>query len=157
MKRLLKIGLVLLLAFSCAACGGSDDGDTSPSSPSSVPSRPVPTPAPTPTPTPDTSDSTFNEDLMWLRQSMIETPYIAAAGYLGLFQGEYDDLDEYLAYVGITEYYSFLNEIPEENYIELEGEQLYCIVPRDEEAEVYVYEWVIDEFNVVFLRNFIKE
>ncbi len=141
MNRLLKLCLAFMLAFSCAACGGSDDGDTTPSSPSSIPSRPVPTP------TPDTTDSSFNEDLMWLRQTMIDTPYIAAIGYFGLFDGEYDDLNAYLAYVGVTESYSFLEELSLDEYIELEGEQLYCVVPRDEDASVYVYEWIIDESN----------
>jgi len=133
MRKLVRIILIGVLSVTVCACGGNDNDVVS--SPAST------MPAQTDEP------SSLNGELMFVRQTLIETPYIASVGYLGLFDGFYEDLNAYLDYAGFNEYYSFLEEIPEEQYIELEGDQLYFVVPRDEDAEIYVYEWIIDEYN----------
>lgn len=127
-KNILIILLMLILSVSMTACGGSGDGDNKPSSP---PDEPV------------------NEgpDCVMLRQAMIETTDMAAVAFLGYYEGDYEGLDDYLDEYKFAEDHPFIKEIDADHFIEHEGDELYCIVPADEEAFVNVYEWIISEDN----------
>ena len=137
MKKWLQLLLVLVLAFVMCSCGGNQNIE--------------PLPKPIPSSTPDIADDENERndsiELIMLRQSMIETSYTAAVAYLGMFDGEYDDLEVQLDALGITEDYPYLLEVQEDHFVNFDGQELYLIVPRDVDAEITIYEWIIDEYN----------
>jgi len=142
-NKILSVLLMLALLFSLAACSGSD-GETP-----EVPDLP-PTGENTDNNTDDNTDDpviAMEPDCVMVRQAMIETTNAAAVAYLGCFDREFEELGPYLEENGFLQDYPFIADIPYANYITLEGDELYCIVPADEDANIRVYEWVIDESN----------
>lgn len=137
LHKVLALLLALVLVFSLSACGGEPD-------PSEQPDNP---PAGDNTDTPEDPVIVPEPDCVMVRQAMIETSNAAAVAYLGYFDQEFEDLGAYLEEKGFLEEYPFIADIPYANYIMLEGDELYCIVPADEDANIRVYEWVIDESN----------
>ena len=49
--------------------------------------------------------------------------------------------EEFFKEQGYMEDYSFIADIPYERYIETDGNEMYCIVPKDPKASVSVNEW----------------
>lgn len=86
-------------------------------------------------------------ELLMVRQSMIETNFVAAVAYYGWFDGEYSEIKNHLDNFGIVNNLPFLAEIDEDYFVKLNGQELYCIIPRSEDAEITIYEWIVDEYN----------
>lgn len=130
--KCIKYLFVLCILLTLAACGGND-GNNNPDN------NKIPNP------------STTNEqqpDCTMLRQAMIETTDIAAVAFLGYNENtSYTNLKSYLNEKNLLENHPFMKEIKKEQFVDTEGDELYCIVPLDPNAEVTVYEWIIDEYN----------
>lgn len=93
------------------------------------------------------TESKAESEISMIRSDMLIMGNIAAVAYLGYFEGGYNELDTYFETVADPEVCSFLFEIDKDHYVELEGNELYCIIPYDGQSEVAVYEWIIDESN----------
>ena len=104
----------------------------------------TPTDATEPT---ETTVSKADAELDSIRSDMNIMGNIAAVAYLGYYEGNYNGLHAYLETVADPEVCSFLFEIDKERYVELEGNELYCIIPFDGQSDVTVYEWIVDESN----------
>ncbi len=50
--------------------------------------------------------------------------------------------EEFFAERGYLEKYPFIADIPYERYVETDGNEMYCIVPRDKNSSVSVNEWI---------------
>lgn len=127
-KKLLALVLATVMAVSLAACGGKDKSD-----------KPKPTPKPTP-------ERTVIDTSM-LKQAMSDNEAMAVA-YLGWCEDELDKVEDYLTAINM-DYgdYSFMFEITEDYRIDAKGDELYCIVPKNDDDTVTVSEWIIDEYN----------
>jgi len=91
------------------------------------------------------TESQAESELSIIRNDMFMMGNMAAVAYLGYYEG--GELEEYLETVADREECAFLFEIDDDHYVELEGDELYCVIPCDEQAEVTVYKWVVDESN----------
>ena len=84
--------------------------------------------------------------LLMLRQSMIETENICGVAYLGCLDGSLRE--EFPSLIAGTAYetdWTFLGKLPAEAFISSEGSEVYCVIPRDESAQVIVSEWLLDD------------
>ena len=79
-------------------------------------------------------------------RDVLGTDDFCAAAYLGYLDGSYDEILAHIERLGVLEAFPFL-EIPEENYIGVDGGELYAIVPADPDATVTVCAAVLDEAN----------
>ncbi|MBQ3588437.1 MAG: hypothetical protein II977_07695 [Oscillospiraceae bacterium] len=136
LKKLSALLLVFALMFSLAGCGGKDNGDNQGKD---KPARPAVTQAP---------ENVYDgPDCSLVRDHMDGVNYIAAAAFLGYYEYGYELIMNYLGDMGISAEYPFLEEIPEENFIDAGGDELYCVVPAGEDYSISVYEWLVDEYN----------
>lgn len=128
-KKLLAMALVAAMSLSLAACGGGGD-DTD-----------KPKPIPKPTPEIEVLDTGV------LKQAISEDEAMAVA-FLGYCEDSLDEIEDYLTAINMDMGdYSFVMEIAEEYRIDAEGEELYCVVPKNDDDTVTISEWVIDEYN----------
>lgn len=67
-----------------------------------------------------------------------------AVSHLGYLDGSYYEILSHVEDLDVLEAFPFL-EIAKENYVSLEGGELYAIVPADADAAVTVYSAVLDE------------
>ncbi|MBQ3009241.1 MAG: hypothetical protein IJD80_06625 [Oscillospiraceae bacterium] len=128
-KKLLAMALVAAMSLSLAACGGGGD-DTD---------KPKPTPKPTP--------EIEVLDTGMLKQAMSDDNAMAVA-YLGWCEDELDKVEDYLTAINMDNGdYSFMFEISEDYRVDAEGDELFCIVPKNDDDTVTISEWIIDEYN----------
>ena len=131
MKALFKLFICICLLLCLTACG-KDNEKKDPSL--TIPDKPT--------------DVETKPDTSKLRKAMDAEKHIAAVSFLGLYEYDsYSSLDDYLNEKNLLENYPFMSEIKRDQFVETEGGELYCIVPLDPNAEVTVYEWIIDEYN----------
>ena len=113
---------------------------------------PLPTTAPKPAETvpPTTKVSAGDTSLVSLRQALVETPQLFAVAYLGYQEVIDQDMQaDPFAIMQENAYWlcedlPFLTEIPQDRIVGKTGE-LYCIVPRDENATVAVNKGIRDD------------
>lgn len=67
-----------------------------------------------------------------------------AVSHMGYLDGSYDEILSHVEDLGVPESFPFV-KIPKENYVSLEGGELYAVVPADPDAVVRVYSAVLDE------------
>lgn len=84
-------------------------------------------------------------DLERVRRQVADNGDICAVGYLGYFDGNYEDLDAYFKYLGILDDYDFLSDIDEEHFIDQEGYELYVVVPKTKEFSLIVNEYLMND------------
>lgn len=122
MKRffVFMASLVLLLS-SCAASGPDPEGPAS---------------------------STLEADpsLTALREEILQSESFCAIAYLGRLP-EDGDLERYLEETGALAAYPFLAELIPEQVVRHQGPEIYCIVPRTQEAALTVQAWICNEEN----------
>lgn len=73
--------------------------------------------------------------------------YSLAVGYLGHYRSGYKDLESYLFSSGILDEFPFLENFPQSRFVDCAGDELYLIVPLEEDANLFVNNWYIDESN----------
>lgn len=89
------------------------------------------------------------------RGSLSNTDYICEVvflGYIGEYSGKLADnrefLQQFLEESGYLPSYPFVQNLPNEQIIEIEGgHELYCIFPVDPDASVAVNEYLVNESN----------
>ena len=89
------------------------------------------------------------------RQVLQDTDSICGVIYLGYVDGsagslaeDEDYLEQLLEESGYTEDFTFLKSIDSNHIVETGGgSELYCIYPCDEDADVTIYEYIINESN----------
>lgn len=89
------------------------------------------------------------------RQFLFDEGYFAGVIFLGYVDGSMGDLDHNSDYYqsffkekGYLDSFPFLEDFPNSNFVQTEyGQELYCIIPRDETASVSVNQWIINEKN----------
>lgn len=139
MKKSIKGCLALLLAVALSAAVGCQQEKEK-----TIPVRPDNKQA-TEASAPEHSDEGKEEEKSDLSDEILTELYMAledgqafcAVAYLGYMEGE--DYGEWLEDNGLLTFYPFLKEIPAERIIEQEGEELYCIIPRQDAALLSVY------------------
>ena len=82
-----------------------------------------------------------------LRTEMRMNGYSLAVGYLGHYRSGYKDLESYLFSSGILDEFPFLENFPQSRFVDCAGDELYLIVPLEEDANLFVNNWYIDESN----------
>lgn len=124
---------------------GSADTDDS-QSVSSLESKPVSESQQTPE---DNTPPVAAEDaLEELRAAMRNSDYLAAIAFIGYIEGPMGDgYGELYRQNGYSYWYPFVEEIPYDRLVETDGWEMYCIVPRDEDASVAVNQWLMREYD----------
>ena len=143
---LLVIGSLLLSG--CTSMPGSQ-GQTQPSETTKATEAPGATQNPQADTTNPTASAPDNASLVIFRQTMVETPQLFAAAYLGYPENidQEAQADPYALMqenaCWLCEDLPFLQQIPQERIVGETGE-LYCIVPRDENATIAVNRGIWD-------------
>ncbi len=101
-----------------------------------------------PVTTPETEEPEAADAALDSLRNVIRDQYCGmAVAYLGWFDGGYDDLEEFFLEIGAVENFPFLEDLPEERFVQCGGEELYLIVPGEADAQVSVRDWVMNEDN----------
>ena len=144
-QQLAALGLAALLALSLTACGGNtDQPDTT--DPDTTPDTSAADAADSADNATDTAQTDAAEDisLTTFRDTLKSGDYLCGIAYLGsTVTGA--TIDSLLDKGGYWEQYPFLKDFPQSQTVTQEGNEVYCIVPRDHGAEVTVQTWTIDE------------
>jgi len=80
-------------------------------------------------------------------ESLINTLYYTESAFgeafIGYIEGPMGTgYEEFFDERGYLEKYPFIAEIPYERYVETNGNEMYCIVPKDKNSSVSVNEWI---------------
>lgn len=121
-KRWAALGLSLALLLGLTACGQ----ETQPAEPPETHTPAAAEPAPAADPS-----------LTGLRTTLSEKDAPWAIAFLG-YLSEGDALEDLLTESGALEAYPFLGEITGDQVVTYEGTEVYCVVPRDENAALTV-------------------
>ena len=80
------------------------------------------------------------EDLI---NTLYDTESAFGEAFIGYIEGPMGTgYEEFFEERGYMEEYSFIADIPYERYVETDGNEMYCIVPKDKGASVSVTEWI---------------
>lgn len=85
-----------------------------------------------------------SDSLTALKDTTVENGKTFAVAYLG-YNEDIDSLLESSELEKYRENYSFLWNIPKENYVINQGDEIYCIVPTDLVKSILVNEWIIED------------
>lgn len=137
--------LAALLAALCllalSACGdpsapAESTEQTSPAE-TTEPAPPADTPEPSDDPAPAEDPS-----LTQFRETLAEGGYFCGLAFLGyLPEGDPAGLEELLQAGGYGEDYPFLADLSQDQVVAYEGDEVYCLVPRDPAASLTVQAW----------------
>lgn len=94
-------------------------------------------------------EASDESDLERVRRQITENGDICAVGYLGYFDGTYEELGKYFYYLGILQEYDFLSDVDKEHFIDQEGYELYFVVPKTEESSLIINDYVLNEIEPV--------
>ncbi|MBR2742143.1 MAG: DUF3298 and DUF4163 domain-containing protein [Clostridia bacterium] len=100
-------------------------------------------------------DPGFWDPVVMQRQVLLDEDYPCGVVFIGYVDRAANDLDEYREYYntifegsGYAEDFDFLTSVPANRFVCVEqGEELYLVIPRDENASVTVSAWYIGEEN----------
>ena len=141
MKRLPLLSALRCTALLLAACAARPQGE--------APGVPEPPPAVQPQEPPEESAAPENEEIAALRAMARDADCLCAMTYLGYgtnIAGFLRETDEGKA---LREAWPFLTEIPPQQYVEYEGDEIYCVIPADPEAVISVHAVSIDDGGAV--------
>lgn len=147
-QQFTALGLAALLALSLTACGGNTDqpDTTDPNTPPDTSAADAADSADSTDNATDAAQTDAAEDisLTTFRDTLKSGDYLCGVAYLGsTVTGS--TIDSLLDKGGYWEKYPFLKDFPQSQIVTQEGNEVYCIVPRDHGAEVTVQTWTIDE------------
>ena len=94
-------------------------------------------------------EASDESDLERVRRQITENGDICAVGYLGYFDGTYEELGKYFYYLGILQEYDFLSDVDKEHFIDQEGYELYLVVPKTEESSLIINDYALNEIEPV--------
>lgn len=81
-----------------------------------------------------------------LRSKIAKKKAKIAVAYVGYYEGNFKSVKAKLKKEGITEKYPFIKDISKKDFISLEGNEVYVVVPA-EETEVCVYEYAFNGYG----------
>ncbi len=94
-------------------------------------------------------EASDESDLERVRRQITENGDICAVGYLGYFDGTYEELGDYFYYLGILQEYDFLIDVDKEHFIDQEGYELYLVVQKAEESSLIINDYALNEIEPV--------
>ena len=131
-KKMLALLLAMIMTFSLVACGGGSGAGNNEDV-----SKPTPTP-----------EQKVQLDTTMLQSAMTDTEDFMAIAFLGYVEEDFADFDEYFDSKGFKDqFHPFVYDIDKDHFVQAEGDELYCIVPRYEDDTVTISEWIVDEYN----------
>ena len=95
----------------------------------------------------DLSGAIAETDMQSVEEVMQGTDYVFAVCYVGYTTNDIDS-----AFLSLQSRYPLISLIPKERWVETEGGEVYCIIPKDKNATVTVNELVFDETSETFYR-----
>lgn len=139
-KRIISLALALLLALGLTACGQQDSAPEE-TDPDTVTQPATPEDGPQ---TPDSEDTSLTK----LRETLANGGHLCGIAFLGtLPDGNPAKLSSLMQSNGYLEAYPFLADLGQEQIVAYEGSEVYCVVPRDREADLTVQEFISNEAN----------
>ena len=149
LKKILAFVLVLLLLSGCGTEAGSNieqnsENPVSSETPSEeTPSEETSSEIPEEKPLPKDLE---NPSYTALINELTYTGSYYAEAFIGYIEGPMGTgYEEFYDERGYLEDYSFLADIPYERYVETDGSEMYCVVPKDLDTKVLVEEWIYEE------------
>lgn len=139
-KRIISLALALLLAVGLTACGQQEP----------TPEETDPGTVTQPTASEDVPQTPASEDasLTKLRETLADGDYLCGIAFLGtLPDGNPDKLSALMQNNGYLEAYPFLADLEQDQIVAYEGSEVYCVVPRDRDADLTVEEFISNEAN----------
>ena len=74
---------------------------------------------------------------------------VCAVAFIGYVEGPMGDgYRGFFEERGYLEEYAFMAEIPYDNYVETNGSEFYCIIPKDPNASIAINEWIVPDGDV---------
>ena len=95
----------------------------------------------------DPSGEIAETDMQSVEEKIQGTDYVFAVCYAGYTTNDIDS-----AFLSLQSKYPLISLIPKERWVETEGGEVYCIIPKDKNATVTVNELVFDETSETFYR-----
>ena len=87
----------------------------------------------------------YQNEILWEEGSLCGILYLGNDMSIGA-DDVYTAFDNVLTGSEYLDSFPFLWDVPATNYVDAGGQELYCILPRDD-TEVSVYDWIMDESN----------
>lgn len=72
---------------------------------------------------------------------------LMGVAYLGCAEGDFSAVSDYLAEQSFLGRYAFVTAIEETHFVQMEGTELYCVLPADESVSLKIHQAVLDETN----------
>ncbi len=95
----------------------------------------------------DLSGAIAETDMQSVEEVIQGTDYVFAVCYVGYTTNDIDS-----AFLSLQSRYPLISLIPKERWVETEGGEVYCIIPKDKNATVTVNELVFDDTSETFYR-----
>lgn len=95
----------------------------------------------------DLSGAIAETDMQSVEEVMQGTDYVFAVCYAGYTTNDIDS-----AFLSLQSRYPLISLISKERWVETEGGEVYCIIPKDKNATVTVNELVFDDTSETFYR-----
>lgn len=146
MKKLymmILLGFVFVSLFGCMDSVPPNGTDTEKNTEATVPQDTLDENISAETTVPPKTEQYADPYLAVFRDVIGENDFCAVS-CLGYLDGSYYEIMSHIEDLGMLEEFPFL-EIPKENYLPLEGGELYAVIPADADATVTVYTGVMDE------------
>lgn len=94
----------------------------------------------------------FKSPMEDLQQLLHDEEKLCAVAYLGVCEGDFAKIQEYLITSGLMAALPFLEEMSEENFVATAGTELYLVIQR-ENVGITVYEQALDEQSCELSRG----
>ncbi|MGN0689297.1 MAG: hypothetical protein ACI4KH_02630 [Oscillospiraceae bacterium] len=95
----------------------------------------------------DLSGAIAETDMQSVEEVIQGTDYVFAVCYAGYTTNDIDS-----AFLNLQSRYPLISLIPKERWVETDGGEVYCIIPKDKNATVTVNELVFDDTSETFYR-----
>ena len=97
---------------------------------------------PNPNEIPNNNSTITKTETNSVREQLLKSDEFLGIAFLGYFDKSYEDLSTYLTTIEAED---FIKDIRKEQYIALDGDELYCIVTKSDTATITIHEWLLDE------------
>ncbi len=98
---------------------------------------------------PKPEDSSLEE----LRETLLQNEAVLGVAYLGYTDGTFDDITVYLEQLGLHEKYPFVKAFESGDFVSLESNELYLVVPASEDACIGVYGAKLNENSYMLEKD----
>lgn len=147
MRKIFSVLLILALCLSLLAGCGLNIGlpeETEKPAQSSSPTQTDPTPAP--------SQEMLSSEMLQLQEQLYDSNTLCAVAYLGSGEGDFASLMDSFTQSGLMGKLPILKELSSDAFVEMEGSELYLVVPR-EDASLTVHQQLMDNETGEMIRG----